>query len=424
MRVLLVGGGGREHALAAALAVAPSVDALFVAPGNPGTETIARNLAVAADDVPGLVEAARRFAIDLVVPGPEAALVAGLADACAAARIACAGPSAAASRLEGSKQFARTIAEEAGIPGPLWQACDDPDEAIALVRRLGAPVVVKADGLAAGKGVVVAATVAEAVAAIESVMRNRTLGAAGATVVIEECLAGDEVSLFALCDGQDAVLLGAAQDHKRVGDGDTGPNTGGMGAVSPPSGFGREAQAAALALFVRPLLAAMAARGTPFRGVLFTGLMLTAHGPRLIEYNVRFGDPEAQCLLPLLRSDLALALKACTDGTLAAAPWRLADAASIAVVLAAPGYPGTIRTNDAIGGIEAASGHAEDVRVFQAGTRRDAAGTIVSAGGRVLAVQATAPTLRAARDLVYGAVERLAWPGALFRRDIGARSIV
>ena len=422
MRVLLIGGGGREHALAAALAASPSVDALFVAPGNPGTATIARNLAVAADDVPGLVAAARRLAVDLVVPGPEAALVAGLADACAAAGLACAGPSAAASRLEGSKRFARSVADAAGIPGPLWQACAEPDEAIALVRRLGAPVVVKADGLAAGKGVVIAATVDDAIAAIERVMRDRALGNAGATVVIEECLAGDEVSLFALCDGRDAVLLGAAQDHKRVGDGDTGPNTGGMGAVSPPRGFGRVEQEAALGLFVRPLLAEMAARGMPFRGVLFTGLMLTAHGPRLIEYNVRFGDPEAQCLLPLLRSDLALALKACTDGTLSAAPWTLADEASVAVVLAAPGYPGTIRTGDAIGGIETAAG--DGVRVFQAATRRDADGGIVTAGGRVLAVQATAPTLRAARDAAYGAVARVAWPGALFRRDIGARSII
>ncbi len=420
MRVLLVGNGGREHALAAGLAASPSVAALFIAPGNPGTATLGRNVAIAVTDAAALVAFARAERIDLVVPGPEAALVAGLADACAAAGIPCAGPTAAAARLEGSKSFAREVAEAAGVPGPRWERFDDADAALAFVRRRGAPLVVKADGLAAGKGVVVAATEAEAEAAINALMRETSLGEAGHAVVIEECLLGDEVSLFALCDGTDAVLLGAAQDHKRIGDGDTGPNTGGMGAITPPAGFGRERQRAALDVFVRPVLAELARRGTPFRGVLFTGLMLTAPGARLIEYNVRLGDPEAQCLLPLLESDLGLALLACATGRLAEVGWRLSEAASVAIVLAAPGYPGTPVTGEAIGGLDVAP--AAGVHVFQAGTRA-AAGGIVSDGGRVITVQACGHDLATARIAAYEAVGRINWPGAVFRRDIGLRSL-
>ena len=422
MRVLLVGGGGREHALAMALASSPSVDALFVAPGNPGTASLGTNLAIAATDLDGLLAEAAAHRIDLVVPGPEAPLVLGLADRCDAAGLACAGPSAAAAELEGSKAFARAVADEAGVPGPRWASFDDAGAALAYLRQTGAPAVVKADGLASGKGVTVARSLDEAEAAVRALVRDGALGAAGQRVVIEDCLEGDEVSLFALCAGTDALLLGAAQDHKRIGDGDTGPNTGGMGAVAPPRGFDRAAQEAAVERFVRPVLRAMARRGTPFRGVLFAGLMLTADGPRLIEYNVRLGDPEAQCLLPLLRSDLGRALAACAAGRLAEAAWTLADAASVAIVLAAPGYPGRAVTGETIGGLDDACAR-PGVRVFQAATARARDGRLVSAGGRVLTVQATGVDLATARDAAYRAVGLLDWDGAQYRRDIGLRSL-
>ena len=370
------------------------------APGNAGTALVGANHDVDVGDVDGLVALAHRLRVDLVVPGPEAPLVAGIADACAAAGIACAGPSTAAARLEASKAFARELAESAGVPGPLWEQFTTVDDAVAFVRRRGAPIVVKADGLAGGKGVVVAATVDEAEMAIRRL---------GAPLVIEDRLEGDEVSLFALCDGTDALLLGAAQDHKRLGDGDTGPNTGGMGAVTPPAGFGRAAQHAALHGFVLPVLGEMARRKTPYRGVLFAGLMITSGGLRLIEYNVRLGDPEAQCLLPLLRSDLAAALMACATGRLGDAPWQLADEASAAIVLAAPGYPDTPRASVPAG--IAAAESMPLVHVFRGGA------------GRVLTVQASGPDLSLARDAAYAGVAKIDWPEAVFRRDIGARSL-
>ncbi len=420
MRVLLVGSGGREHALAWAIARSPLLTELVAAPGNPGIAAFARCVPVASADVAGLVALARAEAIDLVVPGPEAPLVAGLADAMAAAGIACFGPSAAAARLEGSKSFTRELADAAGIPGARWERFDDAAAAHDFVRRRGAPIVVKADGLAAGKGVVVAASVAEAEAAIAAMMQGGALGEAGRAVVIEECLDGDEVSLFALCDGAQAVLLGAAQDHKRLGDGDTGPNTGGMGAVSPPTGFGTPEQEAALDAFVRPALAEMARRGTPFRGVLFAGLMLTASGPRLIEYNVRLGDPEAQCLLPRLRSDLLAALAAACTGRLAEVSLDLAAVASVAVVMAARGYPGEPAAGGAIGlgAAEAIPG----VRVFHSGTASQG-GALVAAGGRVLTVCATGPTLGDARDIAYAGVRAVSWADGIWRGDIGVRAL-
>ncbi len=422
MRVLLVGSGGREHALAATLARSPRLDALFTAPGNPGTALFGRNVPLAADNVPALLAFAQAERIDLVLPGPEAPLVAGLADACQAAGIACAGPTAAAAQLEGSKSFTKGVCDAAGIPTARWERFEDAADAHAFVRRRGAPIVVKADGLAAGKGVVVAQSVAEAEAAITDFMEQGSLGAAGAAVVIEECLEGDEVSLFALCDGETAVLIGAAQDHKRIGENDTGPNTGGMGAVSPPAYFDRATQETALDLLVRPMLREMVARGTPFRGVIFAGLMLTADGPSLIEYNVRFGDPEAQALLPRLRTDLLPALVALCDGTLARADLRFSNEASVAVVLAGRGYPGTPATGAAIGGIERAEAMA-GVRVFQAATARDASGALVGAGGRVLTVVGTAPDLAAARDAAYAGVAAIEWPDAVWRRDIGVRAL-
>jgi phosphoribosylamine--glycine ligase len=421
MRVLIVGSGGREHALAWALAASPLLSKLYIAPGNPGTAALGENVPIGALDVPALVEFAQDNAIDLVVPGPEAPLVAGLADALARAGIRCCGPSAAAAQLEGSKAFTKSVCDAAGIPTAAWEAFTDATAALEFVARRGAPIVVKADGLAAGKGVVVAATEAEAEDAIRAIMTERTLGEAGASVVIEECMTGDEVSLFALCDGLDAVLIGAAQDHKRVGDDDTGPNTGGMGAASPPAGFGPEAQAAAMDAFIRPALAEMVARGTPFRGFLFAGLMLTPDGPKLIEYNVRFGDPEAQTLLPRLQSDLLPALLAACDGELANFRLMQNDVACVAVVMAARGYPGSYARGGVIGGLDRAAA-TPHVAIFHAGTDlRD--GEVVAHGGRVLTVCGTGPTLQDARDAAYRGVAVIEWSDGMHRTDIGLRSI-
>jgi phosphoribosylamine--glycine ligase len=421
MRVLIVGAGGREHALAWALSASPLLTKLYVAPGNPGTAALAENVAIGALDVPALVAFATSNEIDLVVPGPEAPLVAGLADALATAGIRCCGPTAAAAHLEGSKAFTKEIADAAGIPTAAWERFTDEAAALDFVARRGAPIVIKADGLAAGKGVVVAATEAEAQAAIRAMMGARTLGDAGETLVIEECLTGDEVSLFALCDGTDAVLIGAAQDHKRVGDNDTGPNTGGMGAVSPPAAFPPEAQEAAMDMFIRPALAEMASRGTPFRGILFAGLMLTAAGPRLIEYNVRFGDPEAQTLLPRLHSDLLPALLAACDGELGNFRLMQRPIACVAVVLAAQGYPGAFARGGVIGGLDRAAA-TPHVAVFHAGTDlRD--GAVVANGGRVLTVCGTGPDLQSARAAAYQGVAAIHWKDAMFRTDIGLRAL-
>jgi phosphoribosylamine--glycine ligase len=420
MRVMIVGSGGREHALAMAIAKSPLLTALFCAPGNPGTASLGTNLPIAVTDIAGLLAAARAQKIDLVVVGPEAPLVAGLADRLAEAGIACFGPSAAAAALEGSKAFTKQICDAAQIPTAAWAGFTDANAALAYVRAKGAPIVIKADGLAAGKGVVVATSLAEAEAAITAFMQDGTLGDAGNSIVIEECLMGDEVSLFALCDGEDCVLLGAAQDHKRIGDGDTGPNTGGMGAISPPAGFDPAAQAAALDVFIRPALRKMAARGTPFRGFLFAGLMLTNAGPRLIEYNVRLGDPEAQTLIARLSSDLLEALHACVSGHLRKVHFTLADINAVTIVIAAAGYPGTPMAGGSIAGLEAAS-QPDNVQIFHAGTAlRD--GKLVASGGRVLAVTATAPTLTAARQAAYKTVSRIDYADGIYRRDIGARA--
>jgi phosphoribosylamine--glycine ligase len=420
MRVLIIGGGGREHALAWALAGSPLLTALFVAPGNPGTAALAVNVPIGVLDVAALVAFAQAERIDLVVPGPEGPLVAGVADALARAGIRCFGPTAAAAMLEGSKAFTKEIADAAGIPTASWERFVDAQAALDFVARRGAPIVIKADGLAAGKGVTVARTQGEAEAAVRDAMVAGVLGEAGATLVIEECLEGDEVSLFALCDGLDAVLLGAAQDHKRVGDGDTGPNTGGMGAVSPPVGFGPEAQAAAMDMFVRPALAEMARRGTPFRGVLFAGLMLTADGPKLIEYNVRLGDPEAQALLPRLRTDLLTAMLAACDGELADFTVVQEELACVSIVLAARGYPGEYRRGGVITGLDEAAALA-NVAVFHAGTA--VAETVVTAaGGRVLTVCATGADLASARASAYAGAAAIEWEDKMFRTDIGLRA--
>ena len=423
MRVLVIGSGGREHALCWALAASPLLTKLWCAPGNPGIARVAECIGIGMLDFPALVAFAQDNAVDLVVPGPEAPLVAGIADAMEAAGVPCCGPSRAAAQLEGSKSFTKEICDAAGIPTAQWERFDDAEAAREFIRRRGAPIVVKADGLAAGKGVVVAASEAEALAAVDAMMEARAFGEAGAAVVIEECLTGDEVSLFALCDGTAAVSLGSAQDHKRVGDGDSGPNTGGMGCYSPTPMFSPALEQAAMERVVRPVLAEMARRGTPFRGVLYAGLMLTADGAKLIEFNVRFGDPECQVLLLRLHSDLLPALQAAYDGELANFDLRWRDTAALGVVMAARGYPEAPEHGSVIRGLDRAAA-IPGVQVFHAGTEADANGVIRAAGGRVLTVCGTAPALAAARDIAYAGVAAIDWPEGFCRRDIGWRALL
>lgn len=421
MRVLVIGSGGREHALCWAIAASPMLSKLYCAPGNPGIATVAECVPIGVMDIPALVAFCVAQQIDLVVPGPEMPLVAGVTDAMGRAMITCCGPSAAAAALEGSKTFTKEIADAAGIPTAKWERFDDADAARDFVGRRGAPLVIKADGLAAGKGVVVAATEAEALAAITDFMEDGTLGVSGTTVVIEECLEGPEISFFALCDGTTAIALGSAQDHKRAFDGDTGPNTGGMGAYSPTPIFTPALEVDAMERFIRPTLAEMSRRGTPFRGILYAGLMLTAEGPKLIEYNVRFGDPECQCLMLRLKSDLLAALVAACDGELASFDLRWHDRAAVAVVMAAEGYPANPKQHTPIGTL----GLAEQilaVHVFHAGTEL-LNGELVSKGGRVLTVCATGQSIASARTAAYTAVDAIDWPDGFCRRDIGWRAL-
>lgn len=422
MKILVVGGGGREHALCWAIAASPLLTRLWCAPGNPGIAELAECVAIGAQDVSRIVAFGVENAVDLVVVGPEAPLTLGLADACAEAGLLCFGPKAAAARLEASKSFFKEIANAAGAPTAAHGRHTDANAARAYIREKGAPIVVKADGLAAGKGVVVAMTVAEAEEAVTEMMEAGIHGEAGRVVVIEECLVGEEISFFALCDGTHAIPLGAAQDHKRVGDGDTGPNTGGMGAYSPPPAFTEALQAQVMAECINPVLTELARRGTPFQGVLFAGLMLTAQGPKLLEFNVRFGDPECQALMLRLRSDLLPALLAACQGELRNFDLRWEKLASLLVVMAARGYPGTPLKGTEIRGLEAAA-QVPGVQVFHAGTARDEAGRLVANGGRVLGIGATGSTLAEARASAYEAVSRVDWPEGFCRSDIAWRAL-
>ena len=422
MRVLVVGSGGREHALCWAIAASPLLTKLWCAPGNPGIAAVADCVSIGATDIAALVAFAQDNEIDLVIPGPEAPLVAGISDAMEAGGIPCVGPSRAAAQLEGSKAFTKELCDSAGIPTAQWERFDDAEAAREFVRRRGVPIVVKADGLAAGKGVVVAETEAEALAAIDAMMDARAFGDAGASVVIEECLIGEEISLFALCDGESALLLGSAQDHKRAGDGDTGPNTGGMGSYSPTPACPPSLEDAAMSGIIVPALEEMDRRGTPFRGILYAGLMLTDDGLKLIEFNARFGDPECQALMLRLRSDLLPALQAAYDGELDHFDLRWHDNASIAVVMAARGYPEAPEHGSEIRGLDRAAA-VPNVQVFHAGTAADAQGHIRADGGRVLTVCATGADLRAARDSAYAAIDAIDWPEGFCRRDIGWRAL-
>lgn len=422
MRVLVVGSGAREHALCWALAASPLLGKLLCAPGNPGTALVAENVSLAQLDIPAIVAVARASAADLVVPGPEGPLVAGLADALEAAGIRCAGPRKAAARLEGEKSFAKEIALAADIPTARFARFDDAAKARAWCRRHGAPLVVKADGLAAGKGVVVAASIAEAERTIADFMEEGRFGEAGRVILVEECLTGPEVSLFVLADGEHAVPLGAATDYKRLCEGDRGPNTGGMGAIAPAVALTPALAETAMQRIVHPALAEMRRRGTPYRGILYAGLMLTSEGPKLIEFNVRFGDPECQALLPLLASDLLAALIAACDGELGDFDLRWRQGASVAVVLAARGYPEAPEAGGVIRGLDAAA-RLPGVQLFHAATHlRD--DRLEAAGGRVLTASAVGADLLDARRLVYAAVRTIDWPEGFFRRDIGGPPLI
>ncbi|MDE2486564.1 MAG: phosphoribosylamine--glycine ligase [Alphaproteobacteria bacterium] len=421
MNILLVGSGGREHALAWKIAQSPRLTRLVAAPGNPGMAKLCETRAVGATDVAGLMALAREIAADLVVIGPEVSVAAGLADAAAEAGVACFGPTAAAGQLESSKAFTKAFCDRYGLPTGAYRVCETVEEARAALDEFAAPFVVKADGLAAGKGVVVAATREEAEAAVEDALGGR-FGAAGARVVIEEFLDGEIGSLFALCDGETSMLFGWAQDHKRAFDGDQGPNTGGMGVYSPAPVFTPELVEQVRTRLVEPAFAGIAADGAPYRGVLFVELMATKDGPKLVEFNTRFGDPECQALMLRLDSDLAPYLMACATGRLSELPqpkWR--DEAAICVVVAAKGYPGEPKPGGAIRGAEDDLG--EDVVVFQAGTRRDADGTLRAAGGRVLNVCARGATLEAAREKAYGAIGKIDFADGFCRTDIGWRAL-
>jgi phosphoribosylamine--glycine ligase len=419
MRVLLIGSGGREHALAWKLTQSPLLGTLFIAPGNPGTAQCGTNVALDVTRHADVVAFCREEKIDLVVVGPEAPLVAGLIDDLVAVGIKAFGPSKAAAQLEGSKAFTKELCVEAHIPTARYARFTDCEAAKAYVRDHGAPIVIKADGLAAGKGVVVADTVQQAIDAVED---NLGQGVIGAEIVIEECMFGEEASFFALVDGTIAVALASAQDHKRVGDGDTGPNTGGMGAYSPAPVVTSAIEARVMAEIINPTVAAMAKRGTPFKGILFAGLMLTETGPKLIEYNTRFGDPECEVLMPRLKSDLLSLLLATVDGQLSDARLDWSDEAALTVVFAANGYPARPKTETVIGSLERASAMA-GVTVFHAGTKRNEDGALVANGGRVLAVTAMAGKISDARDRAYEAIQSIDWPDGFYRSDIGFRAL-
>lgn len=416
--VLLIGSGGREHALAWKLAQSPKLSRLFIAPGNPGTAQCGTNVPLSITDHAGIIAFCQQENIGLVVVGPEAPLVAGLADDLSAAGIAVFGPSKAAAQLEGSKAFTKAICDAASVPTAKYARFTDGAAAKAYCRAEGAPIVVKYDGLMAGKGVTVAATVAEAEGAIDALYANEP----DAVVVIEECMVGEEASFFCLVDGATVLPLASAQDHKRAFDGDTGPNTGGMGAYSPAPVMTAAIEAQALRDIVIPSAKEMVCRGMPFRGVLFVGLMITAEGPRLIEYNCRFGDPECEVLMLRLKSDLLPLLDAVARGTLASTPtpeWL--DDTALTVVMATRGYPGNYPAGSEIRNVEAAAA-LPGVTVFHAGTRQDGA-KLVAAGGRVLCVSAFGDNASEARDRAYAAVSAIDWPEGFCRSDIAHRAL-
>lgn len=417
MKILLIGSGGREHALAWAISASALTETLLIAPGSDAMAALGQCVDVSADDLDGLLALAAAETPDLVVVGPEAPLVAGLVDRLTEAGFAAFGPTAAAAQLEGSKAFAREACARFGIHQPGFTVCRDLQSAQTAINAAAGLCVIKADGLAAGKGVVVADDADEAMIAATEMLAGR-FGDAGATVLVEERINGPEASLFALVDGEDVLFMGSAQDHKRAYDGDKGPNTGGMGAVSPAPRLDEALQQQVMDEIVRPLARGMAGEGTPYRGILYVGLMLTDAGPQVIEFNCRLGDPEAQVILPRLRSDFVAAMLATVEGTLGHLSLRWDDRSAVTVVMAANGYPGSYEKGSAIAGTDNATG--DDVLLFHAGTKIDADGTVLANGGRVLAVTGLGADVAAARGAAYGAVDSIDWPDGFCRRDIAA----
>ncbi len=421
MNILLIGGGGREHALAWKLAQSPRTSTLFAAPGNAGICAEAECVALDVDDFATVIDFCRRNDVRLVVVGPEAPLVAGLADALKAEGIAVFGPQKAAARLEGSKSFTKELCRRHGIPTAAWTVFDSEAAALDYLREKGAPIVVKADGLAAGKGVIVAEDMETAERAIRDIFGG-AFGEAGARVVLEEKLVGEEASFFAVCDGRTALPLATAQDHKRVFDGDQGPNTGGMGAYTPAPVMTEEMCARTMAEIIEPTVNAMAAAGTPYVGVLYAGLMITEEGPKLIEFNVRFGDPECQPLMMRLNTDLVDLVEAAVTGDLAGGEVAWDPRAALTVVMATKGYPGAYDKGSVIRGVEAAEADPL-VKVFHAGTTRNESGDLIASGGRVLNVTALGETITEAQQRAYAAVEKIDWPQGFWRTDIGWRAV-
>ena len=422
MRILVIGSGGREHALAWKLGQSPRVDAVLVAPGNGGTQADgAVNKPVAVDDLDGLVRLARQERVDLVVPGPELPLTMGIADALAEAGIPCFGPDKYCARMEGSKIFAKDIMLRANVPTARFTVAHDAAQAAAHIAHSGTPLVIKADGLAAGKGVVVAQTKEDALAAVHDIMEMRAFGMAGERILLEECLKGEEVSLLCLCDGERAIPLPSAQDHKAAGENDTGPNTGGMGAYTPAPVLPDSRLERMTDLTIRPILRELARAGHPFIGVLYAGLMLTEDGPRVLEYNVRFGDPECQPLLMRFEGDLAQVMLDCVHGRLDAASLGYRPQTALGVVLAAKGYPAGYQKGMPVTGLELAE-ETPGVKVFHSGTAL-LNGRVVSSGGRVLCVTALGDDLSAAQSRAYAALRQIHMPDSFYRADIGQKGV-
>lgn len=416
MKVLVVGGGGREHAICWKLAQSPKVTELYCAPGNGGIAQVAQCVPIKATDVEGMVAWAREHAMDFVMVAPDDPLALGMVDALEAAGIPAFGPRANAAILEASKAFSKELMKKYHIPTAQYETFTDMEQALAYIRRQGAPIVVKADGLALGKGVVVAATVEEAEEAVRSMMQDHKFGKSGSTVVIEECMVGPEVTVLAFCDGKHLVPMLSSQDHKRAYDGNQGPNTGGMGAISPSPNYTPEVARRCMEEIFLPTVAALKAEGRPFQGVLYFGLMLTPDGPKVVEYNARFGDPECQAVLSLLETDLLDIFLACRNGTLDHLNIRWKDGAACCLVLASGGYPGSYAKGLPITGLEDAG---QQAVVFHAGTKLGDDGTVFTNGGRVLGVTATGPDLNAAIDSAYAAAGHIHFQDMHFRTDIG-----
>ncbi|NOY45734.1 MAG: phosphoribosylamine--glycine ligase [Deltaproteobacteria bacterium] len=421
MKVLVVGGGGREHALVWKIAQSPRVTAVFAAPGNAGTAGLARNVPIAADDVDSLLAFAETEGVDLTVVGPEAPLVLGIVDRFRERGLRIFGPTAAAARLEGSKAFAKAVMDRFGVPTAAYQEFTDPAAARAYIREQGAPIVVKADGLAAGKGVTVARTVDEALAAVDAMMVDRAFGEAGGRIVVEECLEGEEASFLAFCDGRTVLPMASSQDHKPVFDDDQGPNTGGMGAYSPAPVVTPELFDRIVDTVIRPVVDGLGREGNPYVGVLYAGLMIRGDEVKVLEFNCRFGDPECQPIVMRMKGDLLPVLEACVDGTLDRVDLEWDPRPAVCVVMASGGYPGAYEKGLEIRGLEDAAA-LDDVVVFHAGTRQEA-GKVVTAGGRVLGVTALGDDIPSAIERAYQAVDRISWPGVHFRRDIGRKAL-